>query len=177
MIGSGSGVRRIENAARLAVPHLQLLLLLLLGFVSLPLPYLGAAQPFLVLMHVFYWSIYRPLLTPPPLCFAAGIVMDILSGNPLGLDAFILVMVQWIVRGQRRFLMGQPYTTTWAVFAVILAGAGTAQWGLYGLAHFQWPPFLPVAGSIGLSLFLYPFITYIFVLTHRILPVASRMRG
>ena len=159
------------------VPHILLLFLLLLSFVSLPLPYLGASRPCLVLIFVYYWSIYRPTLVPPVLCFALGIAMDILSGGPLGLNALVLVAVQWVVRGQRRFLMGQPYTTTWAVFTVILVFSALAQWGLYGLAHMQWPLLTPVAGSVALSLLLFPFITFIFVMIHRILPVASRTLG
>lgn len=177
MIHSDVSWKGIEKAMRLAVPQILLVLLLLLSFVSLPLPYLGAARPCLVLIAVYYWSIYRPTLVPPVLCFAMGIVMDVLSGGPMGLNALILVAVQWIVRGQRRFLMGQSYPTIWAVFAVILVFSALAQWGLYGLAHMQWPVLVPVAGSVILSLLMFPFITLLFVIIHRILPVASRTLG
>ena len=177
MVHSDFNWKKIDNALRLAVPQVLLLFLLLLSFVSLPLPHVGVTRPYLVLMAVYYWSVYRPTLVPPVLCFVVGIVMDIISGGPLGLNALVLVIVQWIVRGQRRFLMGQPYTTTWAVFAVIVLISAVAQWGLYGLAQMQWPLFMPVAGSIFLSLLLFPFITLLFVIIHRILPVASRSLG
>lgn len=177
MMHAGFSWKKIENALRLSVPLLLFGFLILFSFISLPLPHIGAARPYLALMAVFYWSVYRPRLVPPALCFAAGLMMDMLSGGPLGINALILVAVQWIVRGQRRFLMGQSYTTIWAVFAVILIFSALAQWGLYGLAHMAWPPLLPVAGSVGLSLCLFPFISYLFVLTHRILPVASRTLG
>lgn len=177
MIHSDFSWKKIENAARLAVPQILFVFLLLLSFISLPLPYVGAVRPCLVLMAVYYWSVYRPTLVPPLLCFVAGIAMDILSGGPLGLNALVLVTMQWAVRSQRRFLMGQPYTTTWAVFAVILTFAAVAQWGLYGLAHLQWPLFMPVAASVVVSLLLYPLITFLFVMVHRILPVASRTLG
>jgi len=180
MFGTDSiGWKKIEIVARLSVPQILLIFLLLLSYISLPLPlpYVGMVRPYLVLMGIYYWSVYRPTLVPPVLCFGLGIIMDILSGGFLGLNALVLVAVQWIVRGQRRFLMGQPYTTSWAVFALILIASALAQWGLYGLAHLQWPPLLPVAGSVILSFFLFPFVTLLFVMTHRILPVASRMLG
>ena len=177
MIHSGFSWKRIENAARLAVPQILLLLFVLLGFVPLPLPQIGAVRPLLVLMAVYYWSIYRPTLVPPALCFGVGLVMDILSGGALGLNALVLVAVQWIVRSQRRFLMGQPYAAIWAVFAVIVVLAAVALWGLYGLVHLHWTPFLPVVGAALLSLLLFPFVTLLFVAVHRILPVASRALG
>lgn len=177
MARAGRGWKKIENSLRLSVPLLLFGFLILFSFVSLPVPHIGAIRPYLALMAVYYWSVYRPRLVPPGFCFAAGLLMDILSGGPLGINALILVAVQWVVRGQRRFLMGQSYTTIWAVFAVILVLAALTQWGLYGLAHMAWPPLLPVAVSVALSLFLFPFVSYLFVLTHRILPVASRPLG
>ncbi len=102
----GHGQRKIQSTARLAIPLILLGLMILLGLLSLPVPYAGSARPALVLMAVYYWAIYRPTLVPPFLCFAAGLLTDILSGMPLGLNALVLVIVQWIVRSQRRFLMG-----------------------------------------------------------------------
>jgi rod shape-determining protein MreD len=175
MINGGFSWTRITNMVRLAVPQILLALLVLLNFVSLPVPYVGAVKPHLVLMAIYYWSIYRPTLVPPALCFGIGIVMDILAGEPLGINALILVVVQLVVRGQRRFLMSQPYTTTWLGFAVVAVLAALAQWGLFGLAHMQWPPLLPAMGAVLVSIFLFPFLSLLFVTIHRILPVATRM--
>ena len=161
------------HAGRMAIPYILLLVLFLLGFISMPLPHMGAVKPYFVLMAIYYWSIYRPTLMPPYLCFFMGLAMDALSGGPLGLSAMILVMMQWTVRSQRRFLRGQPYVTAWAVFALILTLFAALQWALFGLIHMQWPTIMPVIGSVAMSLFLYPFLTLLFVAVHKILPVAS----
>ena len=158
---------------RLAVPQVLLLVLLLLNLMALPLPYAGMVKPALVMMAVYYWAIYRPTLVPPWLCFMTGLLMDIISGMPPGLNALILVAVQWLVRDQRRFLMGQPYITIWAVFGFVMTAAALLQWVLFGLAQ-GWAPLLPVAAAVLLSLFLFPIVTLLLVFTHRLLPVASR---
>jgi rod shape-determining protein MreD len=170
----GFGQQKIQSAARLAIPQILLALMILLGLLSLPVPYAGSARPALVLMAVYYWAIYRPTLVPPVLCFAAGLLTDILSGMPLGLNALVLVIVQWIVRSQRRFLMGQTYKVLWAIFALVAVLASAATWGLYGLLAMRWPPLAPVAGSAAVSICLFPFVSLLLIYVHKLLPVASR---
>ncbi len=167
-------LKKLESMARLLVPQLLFLFLFLLSLTFLPLPYVGTVKPFFVLMAVYYWAIYRPTLVPPFLCFATGLLMDVLSGMPIGLNALALVVAQWIVRDQRRFLMGQPYIVIWAVFGFVAFIYAVMQWVLFGFFHMQWLSFTPVLAAIFLSLFLFPFVTLLLVFTHKFLPVASR---
>ena len=166
--------QRLESAVRLLVPQLLLVLLLLIGLASLPVPYFGAIKPQLVIMAIYYWAVYRPTLIPPLFCFLLGLTMDIIAGGVLGINAFILVIMQWIVRDQRRFLMGQPYITIWGVFALVIFLCSAAQWLLYSMAHGAWYPPLPAGLSALISFFLFPFVTLLLNLTHRILPEDTR---
>jgi rod shape-determining protein MreD len=167
-------LKNIQDAARLAAPQVLLGLMVVLSVLSLPVPHAGEVRPSLVLMTVYYWAIYRPTLVPPALCFTVGLLLDILSGMPLGLNALTLVAVQWIVRDQRRFLMGQPYMAIWAVFGLVAMLTAGLQWGLYGLLHQAWTPLLPLAASVVFSLLLFPLVTLLLIFVHRLLPVASR---
>ena len=167
--------RRMENIVRLMVPQALLILLLFLNMASVPLPYAGLVKAHFVLMAVYYWSIYRPGLVPPFLCFALGLAMDVIGGAALGLNALVFILVQWIVRDQRRFLMGQPYIVIWAIFGLVALCATVLQWGLNGLAGgMQWPELLPVIAGTMVSLPLFPLVTLILVLTHRLLPMPPR---
>lgn len=159
--------------ARLMVPQVLLFVLFLINLMSLPLPYVGGIKPMLVMMAVYYWAINRPTLVPPGLCFGMGLLMDILTGMPPGLNAFIFVAVQWLVRDQRRFLMGQPFITVWALFGLICVGAAGLQWILFGLVQ-GWAPLMPIAAGVAFSLFLFPFVTLLLVGSHRLLPGAAR---
>ncbi len=174
MIEQDFTFKGIENAGRLLVPHLILMALLLLSVVSLPFLPTGAVKPQFVLMAVYYWAVYRPTLQPPVFCFFLGLLIDILSGMPPGINAFILVMTQWVVSDQRRFLVGQPYSTIWAVFGLVAIVSVFIQWVLYGLTQWHWGSLLPVFSGALTSMFLFPFITLLLVVAHRMLPVASR---
>lgn len=173
MIQQDFTFKAVENALRLIVPHLLLLALLLLSVTSLPFLPTGAVKPQFVLMAVYYWAIYRPTLLPPSYCFILGLLMDILTGMPPGINALILVVTQWVVRDQRRFLMGEPYVTIGAVFGLVAVLSIFIQWGLYGLTQLYWGDLWPVFSGALVSLFLFPFVTLLLVIVHRILPVAS----
>lgn len=174
MIDQDQAFRKVEDVGRLFVPHALMGFLLLLNIAALPIFPAGMMKPQLVLMAVYYWSIYRPTLFPPFLCFTIGLLMDSLGGLPLGINAFILVLTQWVVRDQRRFLMGQPYSTIWAIFGFVSMASVFIQWALGGLPGFHWGSLVPLFSATLVSMFLFPFVTLLLIVAHRILPVASR---
>lgn len=165
---------RIENTARLAVPYVVLALFMCVGFLAIPFSQAHLIKPNLVLMAVYYWAIYRPTLFSPFLCFSVGLLMDFLMAMPLGMNAMILLVVQWQASDQRRFLMGQPYMALWAIFGLVVAAISCAQWLLFGVFLGQWHSLLAMLFGIVVNVLLFPFVTMILVQVHRILPVASR---
>lgn len=174
MIAQDFSFKKVEQVARLIVPYTLLVLLVLLHFVSMPFLPEGFEKPYFVLMPVFYWSIYRPTLIPPFLCFVMGMTIDILGGMPPGLNAFMIVLLQWLIKDQRRFLMAQSYGTIWGIFAFVCLGVLTLQWVLYGISNWGWPSYEPVLKSTALTALLFPFVTWVHIAVHRILPVASK---
>ena len=167
-------LKSLQATLRLLAPQVFLLFVIVFSILALPFAYAGAVRPAFLLMVVYYWSIYRPTLMPPVLCFAAGLAVDMLSGAPPGLNAMELVAVQWLIAGQRRFLMGQNYLMLWAVFALVDGLAMAVQWGLYGLPHLHWAsPLLPAA-AVGVSLLCFPLMTMLLIGLHKLLPAGSR---
>ncbi len=174
MIPSDITARHMQDSSRLLAAHALFLVFFLLNVSAVSWLPSGVMEPSFVLMAVYYWAIYRPTLIPPVLCFAVGLLIDILTGMPPGVNAVIFVLTHWIVREQRRFLMGQPYSTMWAVFGFVALLAALTQWFLYGLGQWHWAPPGPVLSGAVLSLCIFPFVTLLLVLIHRILPVASK---
>ena len=162
--------RGLETVVRLFIVYALLCFLFLLNLTAIPVPYAGLIKPNLVLMAVYYWAIFRPTLIPTWLCFIVGLLLDILSGMPPGLQAFILVIAQSLVRDQRKFLMAQPYISLWAIFGVVAAMSAGVQWMLFGLANdMQWPALMPVATSVLVTTCLFPVVTTALIATHRML--------
>ncbi|MFN3826905.1 MAG: rod shape-determining protein MreD [Micavibrio sp.] len=160
--------------SRLVLAYGLIALLFLLNLTALPIPHAGMVKPHLFLMVVYYWAIFMPRLIPTWLCFLAGVLLDILSGMPTGLQAFILVIVQSLVRDQRKFLMAQPYISIWAIFGFVVAMAAGLQWLMYGMAQdFQWLPIMPAAVSALVTFCLFPLVTIGLIAIHRLLSPAQ----
>lgn len=130
----------------------------LLSVVPVRLGAFDDVRPPFLLMVVYYWAIYRPSLIPPVLAFALGLLADLIAVLPLGLSALLLVSAQWVVRGQRRFLLGQAFLVIWAVYALVAAAAGLAQWLLFCLFHVALVPIMPVVVGTTLSVLLFPLV-------------------
>lgn len=156
------------------VAHGAVLLLALLDLISFSMPYAGNVRPFFLLIAVYYWAVYRPTLLPPWYIFGLGLLTDILSGLPVGLSAFVLVAVQWIVRSQRLFLMGQSFLGLWMGFAVTCLIVAAMNLVLFSMVTQSLPPLGPALASVGLSICLFPAISLMLVGTHRILPRSSK---
>ncbi len=169
---SESNFTNITDMLRLSLAHIFLFVLLVLNMMALPLPFLGDVNPAWALIAIFYWSVYRPTLVPPALCFGAGLAIDLLSGGVVGMNAFIFVIVQMLVRSQRRFLMGQPYMMTWLVFGLMVLSIGVVQWGMQSLVQAQLLSVLPILISALASFFIFPYISLLLNGLHRLLPVA-----
>lgn len=165
----------METIVRLFIAYALLVLLFLLNLTAIPVPHAGLIKPQLVLMAVYYWAIFRPTLIPTWLCFIVGILLDILSGMPPGLQAFVLVAVQSIVRDQRKFMMAQPFISIWAIFGFVATAAAMIQWALFGLANeMQWPALVPLGASVIVTMCLFPVVTLALLGTHRLLSPSAR---
>lgn len=172
-----TGLRAVNNGARLLWPQVLLCALFALNMTAFPVPYAGAVRVSFVLMAVYYWAIYRPTLVPSSLCFFTGLLMDVLSGMPPGLNAVVILLVQRVVKSQRRFLMGQPYIAIWAMFGLVAVAAAAMQWLLFGFSGWRWTGGMPAAAGAAASLLLFPAATLALIAVHRRLPVAPRGYG
>ena len=164
---------QIDIILRFCVSYILMFILLILSAVSFALPLSVTIEISFMSMIIYYWAIYRPTLIPPLLVFIIGIVLDLLGGLPVGLNAFIFLTLRQIISDQRLFLMGQPFIVIWLVFAVVSTVVLLFQWVLFGFIHWEWTPIQPVILSIISGTFFFPVVGAILYLSHRILPLSS----
>lgn len=174
MFGDERAFKRIEWGLRLSVPQILLLVFFILSFVTVSLPFFGQLRPHFLLMGLYYWAVYRPTIMPPVYCFVLGLLMDLITGLAPGIHAILFLLVRWIVVDQRRFLMGQPYIVTWIGFALICIGFYFGQWLFIGLSGLNWGNIMDLSPNLLVTVILYPFVTLLLILVHRVLPVASK---
>jgi rod shape-determining protein MreD len=132
--------------------------LLVLGAFPLSLGGLGDVRPFFVLIAVYYWAMTRPQTLPMIALFLIGIFYDLIAGYPLGITALILLAAHWIVRYQRRFLLGQSFRVVWAGMAIVVAGATFLQWVIFSVFLGGIIPPLPVLTSALMTAAFFPLL-------------------
>lgn len=125
---SGALGRRVGRLIGQATPAVITALLMLPSVLPIEGPALGEITPMLTVMAVFYWSIYRPELLPPWIAFAIGLIQDLVSGGPVGLNALILVLVAAYVAGQRRVFLARSFIVGWGGFTLTALAIAACSW-------------------------------------------------
>lgn len=156
-----------ESFGRTGLTLLIVFVLIILSILPLGLEGYGEVRPAFVLMAVYYWAIYRPYMLSPVGTFAAGLVLDLLTGTPLGMQALVLVLVRTITMTQQKFMLAQKFGVMWACFGLVALGAGCAQWFIYSLMDWQMAGIKPVVISALLSTLLFPAIALPLYLINR----------
>ena len=166
-----TALHRLDQNARRLLPTLISLVLGLAVVLPVGLPHWGELAPPLLLIAVFYWSIVRPDLMPPTAAFVLGLFQDLLTGAPLGSGALVMVLTQWTMRGQRRYLANRPFFLMWAAFAPVVVIAGVVDWLIYALFTFHVAPVMDALVRMVLGFFLFPVVAWVVLIpTHRTLP-------
>ena len=153
---------RLRYLAMTAVPLALTMLLLMVFALPIAVPAFGVAAPSVGLISVYYWSLYRPDLMMPGAAFLIGLFADLLSGGPFGLNALVLVLVQWFAVSQRPSLYGKSYAVGWLGFGVLAAAASAAYWVAASAAYLRLLDPGPVAVQGTVSILTYPLFAGLF---------------
>lgn len=154
--------QKFDIIARRSVPISVTVFLLLFSIVPLRLPGVASLAPMYTLMAVYFWSVYRPDGFGYGAAFAIGVLEDLIIGTPLGSTALALLLCQWVVFNQQKFFNNRPFLEVWLAFAVVAVVTGLVRWicaGLMGPGDF--PPFGDTAGSVLLTVVIYPVVGWL----------------
>lgn len=162
--------KKLEILARFCSAYCLLSVFLMLDMISFNVPYFNEIRPSFTLMALFYWSIYRPSMVPSWLAFLLGLLIDIVSGLPLGLNALLYVIVARIIQSQRKIFMGQVFLSIYIGYVLASAGVAALEWAIFSLIGFEIVAFKPVMGSMLLGFAFFPVAFLLMNATHKILP-------
>ena len=159
--------QQIDRGARHLFPFALSVMLVILGVVPLPIPGYGLMAPAFGVMAVYYWAIHRPDLMPAIAVFALGLLQDILTGGPLGVNALVLLLVFGVMRNQRRPFLGKPFPVMWFGFLIVAPCALAVQWLVASVALDRLIPPASAGVELLFTLALYPCVTWLFVTGQR----------
>lgn len=158
----------------LSLAQIVIFILFLLGLISYSISYSDAVRPYFIVICIYFWSIYRPTLLSPAYVFVLGLLFDFILGYPVGLHAMLFVVVQWIIRDQRLFFLGQPYVIVWMGFAFTCFAAMLSEWLFFTALNENVFDFSVVLYGTLVSTLIFPIITLLFNMIYRILPPMSQ---
>ena len=165
-----SGItQHLDSWARYMMPAVTTMFLALLNVVPLGLPGISDVVPMMVMMAVFYWSVYRPDLLPAVVVFVLGLIQDILLGSPIGLMALTLLAMHGVTLTQRQAFLGKPFFVAWIGFAVISAGGFMLMWIMTCVLAADLLLTPAVLFQFVLTAVSFPLAAWIFVRVHRYL--------
>lgn len=160
-----------ERIARMSVPYSFLAALFALSIVSVPYPLAAFFKAPLLLVAIYYWSVFRPTLLPPLLVFSAGLLYDVLTGLPyLGLSAVLFLLCRMAIVDQRRVLVAQGFPMLWFGFCIVDIAYHLLQWGIFSLLSWQFLYAKDFLSSLILGFVLFPVVYVFLFLTHKFLP-------
>lgn len=159
--------QKLDRAGRNVAPFAVTVLLVLAGMVPVHVPAYAPVAPALGLMAVYYWAIHRPDLLRPSAVFIIGLLQDMLSGAPMGLNAMVLVTAHATVLHQRRFFLASTFTLMWFGFGLIVFGSAFLQWAAYSVLNGTLLRLDTVLAQATLTLALFPVFAWFFVRVHR----------
>ncbi|MBT5765748.1 MAG: rod shape-determining protein MreD [Emcibacteraceae bacterium] len=149
------------------IPFLTILMLIFLMVLPYNIPLISDIMPFLTLIGVYYWSVFKPEYLPIWVVFILGGLQDILMGSPLGLMPLLLIVVQQFIFFQGRQFLERDFIFNWFVFVMLVIGFGIMSWGISSLYFRALLDYWDVLGQILMTIAFYPVITWLLGLTRK----------
>lgn len=160
-------LQRLDAAGRACFPGASTLGLVLLLAAPLGLPGQPELQPAVLLGCVFFWSVFRPALLPPPAVFGLALLSDLLADAPIGVTVLTLLIVHGIAVRWRGALLPRGMLLLWLAFSALAASAVALGWALNSALAVRLLPPGPVAFEAALAIGLYPALAALLLRAHR----------
>ncbi|PZW50963.1 rod shape-determining protein MreD [Humitalea rosea] len=165
-------MRRLDALARAAMPTVIAAVLMMLAAAPVGVP---SGVPAVALPCVFFWSVFRPAAMPPPAVFGLGLLQDLLTFAPLGVGVFILLLVHGLALSWRRHLARQSFLVVWLAFSGFAAMAAGLGFALQALLGWVLPPIAPALHLLGLTMGIYPLLSFLLTRTHGAIRAAEEV--
>lgn len=156
--------------------YLILILLALFMMANWVLPYFMVIKPQIILIVVFYWTLYRPGMMPYWVIFLTGLLLDLTNPVlPLGTHAFSYLLIAGILRPRRRMLMGQSFMMVWVTFIVAVIVDMGVMVAVLGFVSYGSLSQMTIGINALATILSFPLGLMMMVGLHRLLPPSRGM--
>jgi rod shape-determining protein MreD len=154
--------QRFDRFARDLTPFALTFMLLVINAIPFHIPSFAQVTPLLPLVSIYFWAVYRPDLMPAASVFLIGILHDFVSGLPVGVSAFIFLVVLGATLAQRSFFSGKSFVIVWFGFMMVAGGALALEWFLLSIFAGDLVQARSAIYQFGLTAAIFPFLAWLF---------------
>lgn len=113
--------RYIQNYSLATIPVITVILSMLLSILPYKINSFSLLMPHIVLIVIYYWSIFQPQKLPYLFILVIGLFKDIIESDVLGLNGMYFLVFQVITRSQRKYIASKPFIVVWVDFMFCLS--------------------------------------------------------
>ncbi len=130
-------IKRLELLLWLVTPAIITFLLFILCAIPKYVWGINYIMPVLPLIPIFYWGRLQAAEMPYWLAFITGLLMDVVSGLPLGLSAFLYILFLVMLHNQSKYIHKEGFAITWGYFTLLLAIISVFEWAIMSFSGNQ----------------------------------------
>jgi rod shape-determining protein MreD len=145
-----------RNSINSLAPLVLCLALLFLTILPYQVPFLHMVTPSFALIGVYFFTVKQPELMPMGAAFLLGIIPDLWSGGPPGIQALMLILTRIFLIDQRRFIVGRSILVAWLAFGLVALLWGFFSWILASLYLGHALNLVPVIVQVLITIAIYP---------------------
>jgi rod shape-determining protein MreD len=153
----------------LLFPKIITLLFVFVGFSHTNSLGLNNFFPLIDLMSIYYWSLYRPNTMQNWFVFVMGLLVDVVSGGPIGLNALLNLLLRGAVLYKGNYVK-KSFAMVWQSFALLLAVIISIKWLVFSTINSGFPVIDSAIMQLLLSVLLYPLFHSMFNVVNVNLP-------
>lgn len=146
----------IKKFLYITAPFFMVVFLEMITVIPIRLPSFSMVSPPLALIPIYYWAVHNPWRFGIFSAFSCGFLMDVLTMNPLGINALIFTLLYYTVNQLRRFIAGKPFYVSWLGFSLFGTISLIIKWFLISLFSHNFGNFSVVLISAIFMIILYP---------------------
>ena len=122
---------------------------------------LFGSAPKLAICLLFILTIKFPYTVTLISVFSAGLIFDLIEGNPLGFTSSLYLIVYFIGEWRQIVLSDSDAGTIWSEFVLIMFGLMIYAMVIFGLYEGHLPPFSEMLFQVGLTILIFPILNWV----------------
>lgn len=154
--------KRLELWFLGSLPALITALLTVAYLTSKHIEGMGHFMPLLPILPVFYWGMMQARDMPYWFVFSIGMVMDAVTGLPLGFTSLLFIIFLLMVHTQRKYFHKEAFVIKWGYFAIMLGAACITSWLVLAFFMQHGQPLLHAVLQWFLTVCFYPLLHKLF---------------